>query len=214
VSSTALTTATSINIKAEASRPVTLGGLVTAVTPTSVTVTGGNGTSSTFVITTTTTFTEGSTTVTAADLVVGDRVGIEVTSTNATTATSISIALARVSGQVTAVSGDTITITDHKDVTSTILVGTTTTYSKGGAAAALTDVTVGTTISAQGTIGATPTTLDATSVNIGSKCGSWGLGHSASGHMHFSSRGAGSSQSNQSQGFGGRGSHSHGNFRR
>jgi hypothetical protein len=211
VSSTALTTATAIEITA--ARPMMLGGVVTAVTPTSVTVTGGNGTSSTFVITAATTFSEGSTTVPATDLGVGDRVGIEVTSTNPTTATSINIAPARVSGQVTAISGDTITIADHKGATSTILVSSTTTYTTGGAAGTLTDVTVGSVVSAEGTIGATPTTLDATSVTIGSKCGSWGLGHIATGHLHFSSR-SGAGQSNQSHGFHGRSSNKHGNFRR
>jgi hypothetical protein len=211
VSSTALTTATSISIKAP--RPVRLGGVVTAVTPTSVAVTGRDGTSSTFVITTTTTFSEGSTTVTAADLVVGDNVGIEVTSTNPTTATSVSIALARVSGQVTAISGDTITITNRKGVAGTIVVSSTTTYSKDGTTGALSDVVVDSVVSAQGMVGATPTTLDATSVTIGNKCASWGLGHIATGHLHFSSRG-GSGQSSQSQGSGSWGSHKHGDFRR
>jgi hypothetical protein len=220
VSSTALTTATSIDIKAaRPPRPVLLGGVVTGVTATSVTVSGWNGTSSTFVITSTTTFTEGKTAATAVDLVVGDRVGIEVASTNPTTATSINIAPAWVSGQVTAVSGDNITVTDHKGVTSTIVVSSTTTYTQGGTSAALTDVTVGSVVSAEGLIGATPTTLDATSVTIGSKCGTWGFGHIATGHLNFSSRG-GSNQNNQgnqgsqSHGFGGWGSHSHGNSRR
>ncbi len=216
VSSSALTTATSIDIKAPEQHMMRLGGAVTAVTPTSVTVTGWNGTSTTYTITTTTTFSEGSTTVLASALVVGDHVDIQVSSTAPTTATSIEIALARVSGKVTAVSGDDITVTDHHGNVSTIVVSTTTTYTNGGATAALTDVTVGVFVSAQGTIGATPTTLDATSVSIGSNCGSSGGAHIATGHLNVDSRSFGGGQGNHGHGFGfgGRGSHSRGNFRR
>jgi hypothetical protein len=212
VSSTTPGTAASINIKAN--RPIRLGGVVTAVTATSVTVTGRDGTSTPYTITTATTFTEGSTTVLASALVVGDHVDIQVSSTATTTASAIEIALARVSGKVTAVSGDDITVTDHQGNTSTIVVSATTTYAKGGTTAALTDVTVGTFVSAQGMIGATPTTLDATSVSIGSNCGSSGGGHFATGHLGLGSRSFGGGQGGQNQGFGGRGSHSHGNFRR
>ncbi|MGC1419815.1 MAG: hypothetical protein WA786_06830 [Acidimicrobiales bacterium] len=212
VSSSALTTATSIDIKAPEQHMMRLGGAVTAVTPTSVTVTGRDGTSVIYTITTATTFTEGTTTVLAAALVVGDHVDIQVSSTAPTTATSIEIALARVSGKVTAVSGDDITVTDHHGNVSTIVVSPTTTYTKGGATAASTDVVVGVFVSAQGTIGATPATLDATSVSIGSNCGSSGGAHIATGHLSLGSRSFGGGQGGH--GFGGRGSHSHGNFRR
>jgi hypothetical protein len=212
VSSTTPVTAASINIKAN--RPIRLGGIVTAVTATSVTVTGRDGTSTPYAITLTTTFTEGSATVMAAALVVGDHVDIQVSSAATTTASAIEIALARVSGKVTAVSGDDITVTDHQGNTSTIVVSATTTYTKGATVAALTDVTVGTFVSAQGMLGVTPTTLGATSVSIGSNCRSSGGGHFATGHLGLDSRNFGGGQGGQNQGFGGRGSHSHGNFRR
>jgi hypothetical protein len=212
------TTATAINIKVKRARSIRLGGLVTAVNATSVTVTGWNGTSSMFTVTGTTTFSEGGATVVATDLVVGDFADIQVLSTAMATATSINIELARFGGQVTALSGDTITITGHKGVTQTIEVGTSTTYAKDGAPAALTDVSLGDLVSAQGTIGATATTLNATSVTIGNWYGSSDGGHNAHGHRHFDSLSfahqGSQNQGSQNQGFGERGSSDHGNFRR
>ena len=215
VSSSALTTATSIDIKP--ARSIRLGGVVTAVSATSVTVVAHDGTSTPYTITSTTAFTEGSTTVLPAALAVGDRVDIQVSSSALTTVTGINIELTRFAGEVTAVSGDTITISGHDGVSSTILVGTTTTYSKGGAPAALTDVAVSLLVSAQGLIGATTTTLDASSVTIGGPCDSAGGGHGSNDHSNSSSPGDGNNQGNlgsHGQGFGGRGSSHHGNFRR
>jgi hypothetical protein len=92
-----------------------------------------------------------------------------------------------------------------------------TTYSKDGAASALTDVMVGDLVSAQGTIGATTTTLDATSVTIGKFCGSHDGGRNADGRHNFNTRSSGhqgsQDQGSQNQGFGGRGHADHGNFR-
>jgi hypothetical protein len=200
VSSTATATATSIDI--QPARAIRLGGVVTVVTAASVTVTGHNGTPSTFTITSGTTFSEGSTTVTAAALVVGDRVAIDVSSAAMTTAAAIDVSLARVSGRVTAVSGDNITVMDHKGDISTIVVSAATTYTKDGAAAVLTDVTAGESVSAQGMIGATPTTLDASGVSIGNQCGLSDGSHGDSGHGHQNSdsRSSGGSQGRQSQG--------------
>ena len=211
------TTAAAIKIKVKHARPIKLGGLVTAVTLTSgtltsVTVKGWSGTSSTFTITATTTFTEDGATAPATDLVVGDFADIEVLSSAMTTATSINIELAKFGGVVTMVSGDTITITGHKGVTQTIVVGTTT-YTKDGAPAALTDVMVGDLISAQGTIGSTATTLDATSVTIYTFHGSIGGGHDADARGFGQHQGS-QNQGSKNQGFGGRGHSDHGHFRR
>jgi hypothetical protein len=223
VTSALPTTAVAINIKVKHARPIKLGGLVTAVTLTSgtltsVTVTAHDGTPSTFSITGTTTFSEGGATVPATDLVAGDFADIEVLSSAMTTATSINIELARFGGVVTLVSGDTITITGHKGVTQTIVVGTTT-YTKDGAPAVSTDVMAGDLINAQGTIGATATTLNATSVMIETLHGSIDGGHVGHGHRHFDGRGFGhhqgsQNQGSQNQGFGERGSSDHGNIRR
>jgi hypothetical protein len=210
VSASALMTALSIQIVPP--RPICVSGVVTAVSATSVTVTDHKGTAETFSITSTTTFAEGKTTVPATDLVVGDNVQIKAAASAATTATSINIALSRVVGKVTAISGDTITVEGLKGASSTIVTSSTTTFSKAGSASALTDVVVGDSVSAQGLIGATPTTLDASSVSI---VGPWTMpGHIALGRHDSNSRGNGSYQSSSNQGFGQRGSSKHGSFRR
>ncbi|HEV3268680.1 MAG TPA: DUF5666 domain-containing protein [Acidimicrobiales bacterium] len=145
-----------------------LGGYVTAVTPTSVTVLTWGGTTTTFTLNTTTVYTEGKSPSTITSLVVGDRVNIQTSSSDPTIAASVNIELAELFGTVTAVSGNTITITDPQGFSRTILVGTATTYTVGGAPGSLTNVMVGTKIVAQGTIDTNKTTLDALSIKIGS----------------------------------------------
>jgi hypothetical protein len=217
VSSSDPATATSIDIKVAHTHTVRLGGDVTAASATSVTVSGWNGTSNIYAITPTTAFFEGSTAVLASALEVGDRISIQVSASDVTTATTITIAPARFSGQVTGATLTTITITDHKGVSDTIDVGLATTYTKDGATSLLSAVTSGLYISAQGFIGATPTTLDASSVSIGNPCGN--SGHVADGHEHSDTHGFGGNQGSGNQGsrnrgFGGHGSSHHGNFRR
>ena len=145
-----------------------LGGYVTAVTATSVTVLTWSGTTTTFTLNGTTVYTEGKSPSTITSLVAGDRVNIQTSSTDPTIAAAVNIELAELFGTVTAVSGNTITITDPQGFSRTILVGTATTYTVGGAPGSLTNVTVGTKIVAQGTIDTNKTTLDALTVKIGS----------------------------------------------
>jgi hypothetical protein len=144
------------------------GGYVTAVTATSVTVLLWNGTSTTYTLSPTTTYTEGSAASTLASLVVGDRVKVQTSSAAPTAATSVNIELAELFGTVTAVGTGTITIRDPQGFSRTIAVGTSTTYTNGGAAGSLTDVVVGSEILAQGTIDTNQTTLDAVSVAVNS----------------------------------------------
>jgi hypothetical protein len=145
-----------------------VGGYVAAVTPTSVTVDLRSGTTTTFTLTPTTTYTEGSAPSTIASLVVGDRVRVQVSSSAATTATAINIELAELIGSVSAVSGNTITITDPQGFSRTLVVSSSTSYTANGAAGTLADVTVGSKILAQGTIDANRTSLDAINVAIDS----------------------------------------------
>jgi len=144
------------------------GGLVTAVTSTSVTVDRWNGKTTTYTITPTTTFTEGSSPTTAASLVVGDRINIRLARSAPTTALKINIELAELAGKVTSVVGNLITITGPQGFARTILVSATTTYTQGGAAATLANVTVGSDVFAKGTIDVNLTSLDALTVRIGS----------------------------------------------
>jgi hypothetical protein len=134
VSASSLMTALSIEIAPP--RPICVSGLVTAASLTSVTVTGKNGTPETFAINGATTFAEGKTTVLPAALVAGEDAQIKALPSAPTTATSINISLVRVSGKVTMVTGDTITVEGFKGVTSSIVTDpTTTTFTKDGATA-------------------------------------------------------------------------------
>lgn len=145
------------------------GGDVTAVTSTSVTIALWGGSSTTFTLTPSTTFSEGSASTTASSLVVGDRVRIGVSSSDPTTATSVTIELAELYGNVSAVSANTITLTDPQGFSRTVVVSSATTYNHSGASATLADVVVGSKIFAQGAIDANGTTLDALSVTIGTQ---------------------------------------------
>lgn len=159
--------ATSIAIKASAGHAETIHGLVTAVSATSFTLNRSNGTSTSFAITPTTTFAQGSTVLTAAALVTGDNADVNVNSSAPTTAISVDIILATLGGRVTAIAGDTITVTTGKGFARTILVSATTTYTQGGAPASLANVTVGSFITAQGLVDPDLITLDATTITIG-----------------------------------------------
>jgi hypothetical protein len=144
-------------------------GKITAVTGSSVTLESGSGTSTTFSYTTDTTIkaiSRDSVSLTSADLVVGEHAGVEFNSTASTTAVEVWVELAHVSGVVTAMSGDNITISDHQGFTHLILVGATTTYNNAGAPGSLIDVVVGAHIRAEGLVDANGTTLDALNVDI------------------------------------------------
>jgi hypothetical protein len=159
--------ATAVTIKSSAGHTESVHGLVTVATLSSFTLKRSNGTTTNYTITNTTTFTEGSTVLTAAALEAGDSADVDVNSLAPTTALSVNILLAQLSGPVTAVSGNTITIRGGKGFARTINVTDSTTYTQSGAPASLTNVTVGSFITAQGTVDADLTTLDATSVTIG-----------------------------------------------
>jgi Domain of unknown function (DUF5666) len=144
-------------------------GVVTAVTSSSVTIDGQSGTSTTFSYATTTPINavgHDKVTLSSADLVVNEHAGVEFSSSAATTATGIWVELAHISGVVTAVSGDNITISDHQGFTRLVLVGGATTYSNAGSTGSLSDVIVGAHIRAEGLVDANGTTLDALNVDI------------------------------------------------
>jgi hypothetical protein len=126
-----------------------------------------DGTSSSYAITSSTTFSEGPTTVTASELAVGQHVGIQLSTSDDSTAANIDIQLPALFGTVTSVSGDTVVITDLEGFSRTIVVESSTTYTKSGATASLSDVVVGSDIIAEGTVDANGTSLDATHVVIG-----------------------------------------------
>jgi hypothetical protein len=143
------------------------GGLVTAVSATSITVQSLSGSSSTYAIDSSTTFREGPTTIPASDLAVGERVMVQASATSAASAANINLLPAELVGRVTAVSGSSVTITDPEGFSRTIVVDSSTTYTKSGAASNYSALTVGSLILASGKVDANQTSLDASSVVIG-----------------------------------------------
>lgn len=169
------------------------GGVVTAVSSTSISVKGMGATTSTYAITSSTTFSEGPTTVTASALAIGQHVGIQLLTSDDTTAASIDIQLPALFGSVTSVSGDTVVITDLEGFSRTIVVDSSTTYTKSGATSSLSDVVVGSDIIAEGTVDTNGTSLDATNVVIGlpsQQSGGPGIGGPGGGGPGFGPPGA------------------------
>jgi hypothetical protein len=144
-------------------------GTVTGVTSSTLTVLAKDGTSTTFIYTTTTivkALGDPSATLTTTDLALNEHVGVAFDTSAATTAVTIDIKLAHVSGTVSAVSGDNITVQDHQGFTRMILVGTTTTYTQNGTTSTTDPVTVGMRIRAEGVVDANGSTLDALTITI------------------------------------------------
>lgn len=143
------------------------GGVVTAVSSTSISVKGMDAATRTYAITSSTTFSEGPTTVTASALALGQHVGIQLSASDDSTATGIDIQLPALFGTVTSVAGNSVVITDLEGFSRTIVVDSSTSYTKSGVTASLSDIDVGSGIIAEGTVDANLTSLDATSVVIG-----------------------------------------------
>lgn len=141
-------------------------GAVTAASPTSITITERSGTSATFTIDSTTKVTEGSAVATAAALATGERVVITPSTTTASLAASIAIRLSRVEGKVSAVNGNTISVTVEDGLSQSVVVSSTTAFTKGGASATLADVVVGSKIEASGVVNTGANALEALSVRI------------------------------------------------
>ncbi|MFZ1063184.1 MAG: DUF5666 domain-containing protein [Acidimicrobiales bacterium] len=145
------------------------GGVVTALTSDSITVTDPSGTATTFSFTSATTVTKDRSAASTSDLAVGEEVHVVPSAKGSTSAARIDIVQPSVMGKVTAVSGDDITLTGPNGTSTTVIVSSTTTYTKDGASASLSDVTVGSSIFAEGSFASSSdtSTLDATSVGIG-----------------------------------------------
>lgn len=141
-------------------------GDVTALSSTSITLATPTG-STTYSITNSTTVTDQRRGATSAVLSLGENVRVVPSASDSDVAASITIVPATIGGRVSAVNGDTITVTGPDGSSSTIEVNDETTFSKSGASASLTDVSVGSFIFATGTFGSSPTSLDAATVGIG-----------------------------------------------
>jgi hypothetical protein len=120
-------------------------------------------------------------------------VGIQLSTSDDTTAVSIDIQLPALFGSVTSVIGDTVILTDLEGFSRTIVVDSSTNFLKSGATASLSDVVVGSDIIAEGTVDANGTSLDATNVVIGlpnRPSGGPGLGGPGGGGPGFGPPGA------------------------
>ena len=146
---------------------------ITAINGSNLSLATADGWTRTIAVTSTTTITKGAATITAGDLAVGDQVVFsEARQTDGTyTVTAIRVILPSIAGQVTAVGGDTITVTQRDGTAATIHVDANTTYQvQGVTSATLSDIKVGAYVVAQGTLG-TDGSLNASVVNSGFRGG-------------------------------------------
>ncbi len=126
---------------------------ITAIDGTSVSLKTDDGWTRTITLTDTTTITKAGATITAGDLAVGDevRIGQDRADDGTYTVTRLAVVLPTLVGEVTAVNGSTITITQRGGTTATIHVDGDTTFRVDGAAGSLSDVKVGSIVIAEGT---------------------------------------------------------------
>ena len=146
-----------------------LGGItITSVNGSDVALKTDDGWTRTVTVTDTTKITKGGATIKVGDLAAGDKVRLgEERATDGTyTVTAIVVVLPSVAGQVSAVDGDTLTVTQPGGTKATIHVSGDTTYQVNGAKGALSDIKVGSFIVAEGTQGSDGS-LDAATVHLG-----------------------------------------------
>jgi hypothetical protein len=131
-----------------------LGGItVTAVDGSNVSLKTDDGWTRTIAVTADTKITKGGATIKVGDLAGGDHVRIAQTraSDGTYTVNAIIVVLPSLAGQVSAIAGDTLTVTQPGGTTATIHVAGSTTYRVNGTPGALSDIKVGSFIVAEGT---------------------------------------------------------------
>ena len=142
---------------------------ISAITGSSLSLKTDDGWTRTITIGSATTISKGGQTIAVGDLAVGDQIRFsqEKASDGTFAITAIRVVLPAIAGQVTAVSGTTITVTAKDGTTATVHVDSNTTYDVNGTTGkALSDVTVGSFIVAEGTI-RTDGSLDAAAIESG-----------------------------------------------
>lgn len=129
---------------------------VTGVSGNTITATGRGGQTVTVQVSATTAYTEAGASAALSDIRVGSLIAVQgsYAATNATTinATGVTIVLPRVAGVVTNTNGSTLTLTEFDGATRTVTVSGSTHYQKAGQSAALSDISTGTAIVAEGTL--------------------------------------------------------------
>jgi len=151
---------------------------ISAINGSSLSLKTDDGWTRTITVGSSTTITKGGATIAIGDLAVGDQIRFaQDKATDGTyTITAIKVVLPAIGGEVTAISGNTITVTGRDGTTGTIHVDSDTTYQVDGTAGkALSDVTVGSFVIAEGTL-RTDGSLDADTVHSGLRGGRDGFG--------------------------------------
>jgi hypothetical protein len=126
---------------------------ITAVSGNNISLETADGWTRTITVDSGTTYSKSGATIALGDLKVGDEIGFRQThETNGTwTIDSIVVVLPHAGGEVTKISGSTITVTQRDGTTATITVNAQTTYNVNGTSAKLADVKVGMFLVAEGT---------------------------------------------------------------
>jgi hypothetical protein len=155
---------------------------ITAINGSDLSLRTDDGWTRTITVASTTTITKGGATITVGDLAVGDQIvfGQERAADGTYSVTAIKVVLPTTVGEVTAIDGDTITVTQPGGTTATIHVDGDTTYTVNGAAGTLSDLKVGSFIAAEGTQ-RSDGSLDAATVRAGER-GFKGPGFRGDGH--------------------------------
>ncbi len=141
---------------------------ITAVNGSDVALKTDDGWTRTVTVTSTTTITKGSATIAVGDLKVGDKVAFrqDRAADGTYSVTAITVIMPSIAGQISAIDGQTLTVTQPGGTTATIHVDGSTTYRIDGAAGALSNLKVGSFIVAEGTQ-RTDGSLDAAGVRGG-----------------------------------------------
>ncbi len=150
---------------------------ISAIDGSSLSLKTDDGWTRTIAVGSSTTITKGGQTIAVGDLAVGDQIHFrqEKASDGTYTITDVHVVLPAIGGEVTAVADNTITVTGRDGTTGTIHVDGDTIYQVGGTAGkALSDITVGSFVIAEGTLRADGS-LDADAVHSGFRGGFHGM---------------------------------------
>jgi hypothetical protein len=141
---------------------------ISAISGSDLSLKTADGWTRTISVTDSTTITKGGATIAVGDLAVGDQVrfGQQKATDGSYSITAIVVVLPTIAGQVSAIDGSTITVTQPGGTTAKIHVSGSTKFQVNGAAGSLSDLKVGAFIVAEGTQGSDGT-LDAAAVHSG-----------------------------------------------
>ncbi len=140
-------------------------GVVTDLSPTSITVRDPRGVSRTYARSASTSL-RGDADLAPTDVAIGEHVSVETVPGEPDAAGAIAVEPALVTGTIVDVTGDTLTVADHQGFYRPVRVSPTATLTSAGTPAALADVTVGTTVVAAGYVDTTHTVLDAATLDL------------------------------------------------